>query len=144
MGFILIAVLLSKFPSKIDLRILISGVLMQLILGVFVMRTKLGYHFFKFAGGEIDKFLSFTDYGSRLVFGVNHKDHFFAFKAMPVLIFFSSIINVLYHYGIVQYFILKVSWLINFIMGTSPTESITATANIFLGIQFKIKTKIYF
>jgi nucleoside permease NupC len=59
-------------------------------------------------------------------------------QAMPVLIFFSAIINVLYHYGIVQYFILKVSWLINFIMGTSPTESITATANIFLGIQFEI------
>jgi nucleoside permease NupC len=57
-----------------------SGVLMQIILGVFVMRTQLGYHFFKFAGGEIDKFLSFTDYGSRLVFGVNHKDHFFVFK----------------------------------------------------------------
>ena len=55
---------------------------------------------------------------------------------MPVLIFFSSIINVLYHYGVVQYFILKVSWVINKTMGTSPTESITATANIFLG-EFK-------
>jgi nucleoside permease NupC len=52
---------------------------------------------------------------------------------MPVLIFFSSMINVLYHYGIVQYFILKVSWFINIVMGTSPTESVTATANIFLG-----------
>ena len=53
---------------------------MQIILGVFVMRTLFGFHLFKFLGKEIDKFLSYTDYGSRLVFGINHKDHFFAFK----------------------------------------------------------------
>lgn len=53
---------------------------MQIVLGVFVMRTEFGIYFFKFLGKQIDKFLSFTDYGSRLVFGVKHTDHFFAFK----------------------------------------------------------------
>jgi nucleoside permease NupC len=52
---------------------------------------------------------------------------------MPVIIFFGAIINLLYHNGIIQYVILKVSWVINSIMGTSPTESMNSTANIFLG-----------
>jgi nucleoside permease NupC len=55
------------------------------------------------------------------------------FKAMPVIIFFSSIVNFLYYIGAIQYIILKISWIVNKIMATSPTESMNATANIFLG-----------
>jgi nucleoside permease NupC len=52
---------------------------------------------------------------------------------MPVIIYFGAMINMLYYFGIIQYFILKVSWIVNILMGTSPTESVNATANIFLG-----------
>ena len=52
---------------------------------------------------------------------------------MPTLIFFSSIINVLYYVGGIQYFLVKFGWFVNFLMGTSITESINATANIFIG-----------
>lgn len=52
---------------------------------------------------------------------------------MPVLIFFSSIISLLYYIGALQYFILKISWVINFLMDTAPTESVAAAANIFVG-----------
>ena len=52
---------------------------------------------------------------------------------MPVVIFFGSLVNVLFHFGAIQYIILKVSFIINVIMGTSPTESINSTANVFLG-----------
>lgn len=52
---------------------------------------------------------------------------------MPVVIFFSAVVNVLYHYGAVQYFLIKIAWLINFLMKTSPTESVNSVANIFVG-----------
>ena len=62
---------------------------------------------------------------------------------MPVLIFFSAVINLLYYFGVIQYFILKVAWVINMIMDTSPTESINATGNIFIGqVEIILKTKI--
>ena len=47
-------------------------------------------------------------------------------------------INVLYYVGAVQYLIVKMGWLINFLMGTSMTESINATANIFIGQSGKL------
>ncbi len=52
---------------------------------------------------------------------------------MPVVIFFGSIVNLLFYLGAIQYLILKVSFVINFLLDTSPTESINSTANIFLG-----------
>lgn len=52
---------------------------------------------------------------------------------MPVIVFFSGIVNVLYYLGVIQYVILKLSWIVNKLMSTSPTESMNATANIFLG-----------
>ncbi len=52
---------------------------------------------------------------------------------MPVIIFFSAIVNLLYYVGAIQYVILKFSFAVNKLMNTSPTESINATANIFLG-----------
>lgn len=54
-------------------------------------------------------------------------------KVMPVVIFFSAIVNVLYHFGVVQYFLIKIAWLINLIMMTSPTESVNSVANVFVG-----------
>jgi nucleoside permease NupC len=68
--------------AQINFRIVISGVLIQIILGVIVMRTRFGFYLFKFLGNQVAKFLNYTDYGTRLVFGVKHTDHFFAFKVI--------------------------------------------------------------
>ncbi len=133
--------------------------MLQFALAVFVLRTTFGYYLFKFLGDEVEKFLAFTDEGSKLVFGSNYLDHFFVFKvtnfqiafschcdlmflysskAMPTLIFFSSVVNVLYYIGAIQYFIVKLGYLINLLMGTSMTESINTITNIFIGQTGKI------
>lgn len=70
---------------------------------------------------------------------------------MPVIIFFSAIVNILYYFGAIQYVLLKIAWVMNTLMGTSPTESINSVANVFLGpvragfifINF-VYLKIYF
>ena len=62
---------------------------------------------------------------------------------MPVVIFFSACVNLLYYIGAIQYAILKLSWVVNKLMRTSPTESISATANIFLGQVTYLKQSEY-
>ena len=52
---------------------------------------------------------------------------------MPVVIFFSAIVNILYYFGAIQFVLLKIAWVMNKLMGTSPTESINSVANVFLG-----------
>ncbi len=52
---------------------------------------------------------------------------------MPVVIYFSAIVNVLYYYGVIQYILLKLAWIMNFLMDTSPTESVICVSNSFLG-----------
>jgi nucleoside permease NupC len=54
--------------------------LLQLLLGIFVMRTEIGYHLFKFLGDKMQDFLSYTDFGTKLVFSENYEQHFFLFK----------------------------------------------------------------
>jgi hypothetical protein len=131
--FISICVFISEHPSRINTRALAVGILMQYILGVFILRSELGYCLFQWLGNQVTTFLDYTDAGCSLVFGVNFKDHFFAFKAMPVVIFFSAIVNILYYYGAIQFILLKIAWAVNFLMGTSPTESVNSVANVFLG-----------
>lgn len=45
---------------------------------------------------------------------------------MPVVIFFSAIVNILYYFGAIQFILLKIAWMMNMLMGTSPTESVNS------------------
>ena len=132
-SFIAFCFVLSENPSRVKVKTVVGGLFLQLALGLFVMRANLGYFLFKFIVEQIQVFLSFTDAGTRLVFG-NIEDHYIAFKAIPVLIFFSSCINLLYFVGLLQYIVLKCSWLINKFMKTSPSESVTIVMNVFVGM----------
>ncbi|CAE7651699.1 SLC28A3, partial [Symbiodinium sp. CCMP2456] len=67
------------------------------------------------------------------VFGESYKDFFFAFKVLPVIIFFSSIVSACYHLGIIQEIFIRVGWVMQKTMGTGYCESLIASANIFLG-----------
>lgn len=75
------------------------------------MRVEFGYKLFKFLGEQVTTFLGYTNRGSQLVFGEKYTDHYFAFAAAPVILFFGAIINLFYYLGFVQYVILKISWI---------------------------------
>ena len=55
------------------------------------------------------------------------------FSALSVIYFFSFMVNILFHYGIVQWFTLKIGWILKTTIGTSVVESMNAASNIFLG-----------
>ncbi|KAK6318224.1 hypothetical protein J4Q44_G00115150 [Coregonus suidteri] len=70
--------------------------------------------------------------GSSFVFG-SLVDDIFAFQALPIVIFFSSVMSVLYFLGIMQWLIIKIAWVMQITMGTSPTETLSVAGNIFVG-----------
>lgn len=82
--------------------------------------------------------LNFTDAGSAFIFGplidVEKAGGFiFAFKVLPTIIFFSSLMGVFYHLGVMQFIVRQMAWLMQKTMKTSGAESLSAAANIFVG-----------
>nr|XP_002734465.1 PREDICTED: solute carrier family 28 member 3-like [Saccoglossus kowalevskii] len=123
----------SKAPMKVKWRPVLWGLALQFILGIFILRTKAGYESFKWIGDKVQIFLEFTNVGSKFLFGDLYENHFFAFKVLPVVIFFSCCISICYYFGIMQFVISKISWIMQVTMHTSATESLNAAGNIFIG-----------
>ncbi|XP_071791943.1 solute carrier family 28 member 3-like isoform X2 [Asterias amurensis] len=131
--FVLFTYVFSKHPRSVKWRPVVWGLALQFILGLFILRTSIGFQVFEFLGDLVQTFLNFTDEGSRFVFGDSYQDHFFAFKVLPVVIYFSACISVFYYLGVMQVVIAKLAWLMQKTMHTSASESLNAAGNIFIG-----------
>ncbi|KAJ7411695.1 solute carrier family 28 member 3 [Pitangus sulphuratus] len=131
--YVLLMLIFSKYPTRVAWRPVLSGIGMQFILGLLILRTKVGFDVFNWLGIQIQTFLEYSDTGSKFVFGEKYKDHFFAFKVLPIVVFFSTIMSILYHVGFMQWLIGKVGWIMHIFMGTTPIESLVAAGNIFVG-----------
>ncbi|XP_066460205.1 solute carrier family 28 member 3 [Eleutherodactylus coqui] len=131
--YVLLMFIFSKHPTKVHWRQVFWGIGLQFLLGLFILRTKPGFDAFDWLGLQVQTFLEYANTGSEFVFGKNYADHFFAFKLLPIVIFFSTVMSMLYYIGLMQWLIKKVGWLMQISMGTSPTESLVAAGNIFVG-----------
>ncbi|XP_018022215.1 solute carrier family 28 member 3 [Hyalella azteca] len=126
----------SFAPRKVIWRQVLWGLALQFILGLLILRWPVGRKLFECLGDKVAEFLAFTDEGSKFVFGdllVVDDGGIFAFKVLPVTLFFSFCIQILYYYGIMQWVVLKLGWLLQVSIGTTACESVNASANIFLG-----------
>ncbi|KAM8960580.1 solute carrier family 28 member 3 [Pelodytes ibericus] len=131
--YILLMLIFSKHPTKVHWRQVFWGIGLQFLLGLLILRTKPGFDAFDWLGIQVQTFLEYSDTGSKFVFGEKYIDHFFAFKVLPIVIFFSTIMSMLYYLGFMQWLIKKVGWIMQVTMATSPTESLVAAGNIFVG-----------
>ncbi|XP_064901956.1 solute carrier family 28 member 3 isoform X2 [Columba livia] len=131
--YVFLLFIFSKYPNRIVWRPVFSGIAMQFLLGILVMRTSVGFDMFNWLGIQIQTFLEYADAGAKFVFGEKYRDHFFAFKVLPVLVFFSTVMSMLYHIGFMQWLVAKVGWTMQILMGTAPVESLVAAGNIFVG-----------
>ncbi|NWU71639.1 S28A3 protein, partial [Pterocles burchelli] len=131
--YILLMFTFSKYPARVAWRPVFSGIAMQFILGVLILRTSVGFDVFNWLGIQIQTFLECSDTGAKFVFGEKYTDHFFAFKVLPIVVFFSTVMSMLYHVGFMQWLIGKVGWIMQIFMGTTPIESLVAAGNIFVG-----------
>lgn len=130
---ILLAWLMSSHKRKFPWRIVISGTILQFVLAWITIKTKPGQFFFDAIGQFIKKLLDFTDEGSKFVFGDVFMEHFFAFKVLPTIIFFSCLMTMMYYLGVMQWMVKAMAWGMQKTLGTSGAETLSASANIFLG-----------
>ncbi|KFP86552.1 Solute carrier family 28 member 3, partial [Acanthisitta chloris] len=131
--YVLLMLMFSKYPSRVAWRPVFSGIGMQFFLGLLILRTKVGFDAFNWLGIQIQTFLENSDAGAKFVFGDKYTDHFFAFKVLPIVVFFNTVMSMLYHVGFMQWLTGKVGWIMHIFMGTTPVESLVAAGNIFVG-----------
>ncbi len=132
-----IAWLFSKNKKAINYKAVASGTLLQIILAALIMKVPAGQRFFMFLNDVIVKLLSFTNEGSKFVFGglmnTSSVGFIFAVQVLPTIIFFSSLMGILYYLGIMQKIVMAFAWVMTRFMNSSGAESLVASANIFVG-----------
>lgn len=131
-------------------RTVLWGMALQLGFALFILKFEIGgrrpgTEFFGAVAAGVSRFLQFTDAGARFVFGpLANPDRLgsvfgpengfiFAFSALPAIIFISSFFTVLYYFGILQVIVQLMARAMMRLMGTSGAETLSATANVFMG-----------
>lgn len=145
LGFISLACLFSTNLRAVNWRLVGAGVLLQFTLAILIIRVEPVYQFFREVGQVIQKFIDFTNEGAAFVFGpLMNTDEIgkgfgkgngfiFAVKALPAVIFVSSFFTVLYFLGVLQVIVKAFARVMVRLMGTSGAETLSATANVFMG-----------
>ncbi|KKA44320.1 MULTISPECIES: NupC/NupG family nucleoside CNT transporter [Salinivibrio] len=138
-----IAVLLSDNRKAINLRTVGGAFAIQLFFGAFVLYVDVGRDILYGASQYVANVIAYGDEGISFIFGGLVSDKMFelfggggfvfALKVLPVIVFFSSLISVLYYLGIMQVVINVLGGGLQKALGTSRAESMSATANIFVG-----------
>ncbi|MGC1241962.1 MAG: nucleoside transporter C-terminal domain-containing protein [Chryseosolibacter sp.] len=139
-----IAFLLSRNRKHIDWKLVASGLVLQILIAVCVLKLPLVRTGFDYLGQGVVRFLGFSLDGARFLFGdlaknseavkANHDLGFlFAFQALPTVIFFSAVTSGLYYLGILQKIVYGFAWVMAKSMRLSGAESLSAAGNIFLG-----------
>jgi len=135
---VLVGFLLSSNRRRIDWRLVGTGLLLQVVFAVLVLKVDRVAQSFDWLSQQVVTFLNFSEKGAEFLFGglVNNQDTFgyiFAFKVLPTVVFFSAFTSVLYYFGIIQRVIKVFAWIMSRTMRLSGAESLAAAANIFIG-----------
>jgi len=100
--FLTVAYVFSTNRRAVKWRTVLWGLALQAALAIVIIKTPWGFAAFSFLGDIAKKFLDFSDAGASFVFGETFTQHLFAFKVLPTIIFVSSIMTLLYYFGILQ------------------------------------------
>ncbi len=144
--------LLSNNKRKIDWRLVLGGMALQLILALAILKIPVVYEVFQWISDRFVDLLNFTEAGASFVFGnwpdaayieamdfskgervVFNLGYMFAFKVLPTVVFFSAFSAILYYFGILQKIIYGFAWVMSKFMKLSGAESMAAAANVFIG-----------
>ncbi len=146
-----IAFLFSNNRKKINWKLVIVGLLLQIVFAIFIIHGKTFQSWFivlgfpkiviDWIGGAVISLLVFIQEGAKFVFGglainpgtPDSLGFFFAFQVLPTVVFFAALTSVLYYLGILQLVVRGMAYVMARLMGTSGAESLSNAANIFLG-----------
>lgn len=141
--------LFSENKSKINYKTIGIGYLLQVILGFVVFKWSIGITAIKSVSNGVEAIMGAGQEGLRFVFGeLANRDgpvgSVFVINVLTIMVFLTALIAILYHFGIMQFFVRVVGGFIARIMQTSHVESANAVTNMFLGMtQSAISVKPY-
>ena len=146
-----VALAFSNNRTKVNWKTVAAGLGLQVVLALFLLKgnawgdvfAPLGWPkaFFSWISSFFVVVLEFTTAGAEFVFGPlalpagaeGSLGSFFAFQVLPTIIFFGSLMAMLYHLGVMQKVVQGMAWAVSKFLGTSGAESLSVTANIFVG-----------
>ncbi len=152
-----VAYAMSNNRKRINWRLIVSGLLIQLGMAFFVLRVEFGQQLFRSIGDGVTQLLHFSDQGACFVFGplvsqpetMLHifgpgSDYIFAFRVVPTIIFVSSLVSISYYLGIMQRVVQIVARVVAFLMGASGGEALSNAASVFVGqVEAQLLIKPY-
>ena len=134
---ILLTYILSSNKKAINWKTASTGLLLQLILAVGVLKISWVKMIFESAGKVFVKILDFTMEGTRFLFGdlvsAENFGNVFIFSILPTVIFFAALTSILFYLGIIQKIVRVMALLLSKLLGVSGPESLSVAGNIFLG-----------
>jgi CNT family concentrative nucleoside transporter len=136
LAILAIAFLLSSNRRAIRIRVVAAAFALQAGIAVLVLYTSWGKAGIQALSGGVSNLLGYANKGTEFLFGpeaTNPLAHTFALGALPVIIFFASIVAILYYLGVMQRIVRWVGGAIGWITGIGRVESLSAAANIFVG-----------
>lgn len=140
-GLLVFGYFFSNKMSKVNWRVVAAGVLVQMVLGLALIKWPAGRSAFECIGNKVATFLGYATSGAEFVYGPFLVENgVFAFTVLPVIFFFSFMVSILYYLGAMQWFVLTVGWVLQIILGTTVCESVNAAADMFLGQSESILT----
>ncbi|WP_349264110.1 NupC/NupG family nucleoside CNT transporter [Longimicrobium sp.] len=154
-----IAYLLSVHKKAVDWKLVAWGLILQFVFALLILKTPWGAGFFDKANTAFNALIGYTVEGARFLFGNLTASNipvgpggalpavdpvgpttawasagaFFAFNVLPTIIFFSSLMTLLYHLGVMQAIVKAFAWVMMRTMKISGAESLSTAGNIFLG-----------
>lgn len=159
LGIVLIlgvSFLMSNNRKAINYRTVGVGLLLQVSLAVFILKTDLGQQIFQWLGDSINTLLGQADKGAQFVFGslVDRplmakafgpgNEYIFFFKVVPTIIFVAVLVNMFYHLGVLQRVVSGLGKGVHWLMGVSGAEALSNVASTFVGqVEAQIMIKPY-
>lgn len=131
------AYLLSKDKKRIDWKLVGTGLVLQLLFALAVIYVPVVGSFFELLGKVFIRLMDFTQAGIDFLLGpyASKAGGFvFLIHSLPVVIFFSALVSLFYHWGIIQRLVQALSWLLRRVLNISGAEGLVASGNLFLGM----------
>jgi CNT family concentrative nucleoside transporter len=131
-----ICYLLSTQRKSIDWRLVLIGIVLQIVLAFLMLKVPFVRAFFKLIVDFFVMMINATEQSSRFLFGDLAEPggpYGFAFYVLPTIVFFSALSSLLYYLGILQKVVYGFAWLMSKTMRLSGAESLAAAANVFIG-----------
>jgi CNT family concentrative nucleoside transporter len=135
-AILLLALLVSTNRRRINLRVILPALMLQAAIAAFALATPIGKSVLAAMSAAVGAVIEYSKAGIDMVFGplVGPNVGFsFALNVLPIIIFFSALMSVLYHFGIMQRVVAWGGGLVRLLLGTGRVDSLVAVGNVFLG-----------